>query len=207
VEFTKTRPTIVKGAAPPYARRGSFYPLEPYKTDKDINYYFDRANGLMPIRSSIPEAIKNSATNAEASAASSKQAESSAEAAALSAKEAARSAIDATTKLFRLSLVTAGGILIAAFGILIALVVGLHQYFGQIQANVQTTQSLAGTIRTTTDQARSDAGQAIAGEVELRRELEFAKVQRETIRTELLSLRQEVERLRQPSAPSPRSPK
>ncbi len=201
VEFTKTEPAIVKGAAPPYARRGSFYSLEPYKTDQNVNYYFDRANGLMPIRSSIPEAIKNSATNAEAAAASSKQAETSAEQAVVSARNAAQSAIDATTRLFRLSLAAAGALVIAAFGILIALVVGLHQYFGQIEANVQAAQSLIGTITTAADQAKADAARAIAAEEELRRELETAKAQMDATRTQLLSIGQEVGRLRKPSSP------
>jgi deoxycytidine triphosphate deaminase/uncharacterized protein YoxC len=199
VEFTKTAPEIVKNADPRYSRRGSFHPLEAYKTDRDVDYYFRRANALEPIRSSIPEAIKTSAVNAQEAAASSKQAATSAERAAVSARDAAQSAINASARFFRLSIAAAGGVLIAAFGILYALVVGLHQYFGEIQANVQTTQSLAGGITSTADQARSDAARAIAGEETLRQDLQAAKGQMETIRAQLASMSQELERLRQQS--------
>src|SRR5271169_6355237 len=51
IEFTKTAPEIVRKASPRYARRGTFHPIEPYKTDKPIDYYFQRANDLQPIRS------------------------------------------------------------------------------------------------------------------------------------------------------------
>ena len=177
VEFTKTAPEIVKGADPPYVRKGSFRSLEAYKTDRNVNYYFDRANGLMPDPELIPEAIKNSATSAEAAAASSHRAETSAGQAAVSARTAAQSAIDATTRLFRLSLAAAGALVIAAFGILYALVVGLHQYFGQIEGNVQTTQALAAGITANADQAKSDAARAMADQQELRLELEAARAQ------------------------------
>jgi deoxycytidine triphosphate deaminase len=185
MEFTKTAPNIVKAAHPPYARRGTFHSFEAGKTDRPVNYYLDRANGLMPIRSSIPQAIKNSAVIAEAAASSSRQAEISAQQAARSAEVAARSAIDVTTRLYRISLAAALGGIIAAVGILCALVIGLHQYFGQIQANVEATQSLAATVATGAEQTRIDATHALTDTAALRRELESIKAEIGSLRAGL----------------------
>jgi deoxycytidine triphosphate deaminase len=187
VEFTKTKPAIVKKAAPPYVRRGSFYSLEPYKTDQNVNYYFDRANGLMPIRSSIPEAIKNSAFHAEEAAGSSTRAAESAQQAAVSARDAAQAATNLSTRFFRISLLAVIGVFIAGLGILYALVTNLHQYFAQIQGNVQTTQALAANITAGVDQAKSDVARAMMDQENLRRELEAAKVQIDAIRSQMLS--------------------
>jgi deoxycytidine triphosphate deaminase len=121
IEFTKTAPEIVRQANPPYARRGTFHPIEASKTDRSIDYYFQRANDVRPIRSSIPEAVKQAATKAE---------------------EAAKSAAQAAQSASRAGLLYGGISIAAALAIVIALVIGLHQYFGQIQSNIQTTQSL-----------------------------------------------------------------
>lgn len=85
-----------------------FRPIEARKTDRPIDYYFQRANDLRPIRSSIPGVVKNSAAKAEE--------------AAKSAEQAARSA-------------TRAGLIYGGVGIiaLIAIVVGLHQYFVQFR--------------------------------------------------------------------------
>lgn len=202
VEFTKTRPQIVKTSEPAYARRGVFHPLEGHKTDKDINYYFYRANDLQPIRSSIPEAIKTSAANAEEAADSSKQAATSAERAATSANDAAQTASNVSARFFRIGLGAAVAAVIAASGILYALVINLHSYFGQIQGNVQTTQALAAGITVNADQAKSDAARAMAGQEDLRRELEAAKAEVETMRNQVLSITQEVEELRKITPPA-----
>jgi hypothetical protein len=201
VEFTKTRPQIVKTSEPAYARRGVFHPLEGHKTDKDINYYFYRANDLQPIRSSIPEAIKTSAANAEEAAGSSKQAATSAERAATSAKDAAQTASNVSA-FFRIGLGAAVAAVIAASGILYALVINLHSYFGQIQGNVQTTQALAAGITVNADQAKSDAARAMAGQEDLRREVEAAKAEVETMRNQVLSITHEVEELRKITPPA-----
>lgn len=192
VEFTKTAPEIVKPADPPYRRRGSFQPLEPEKTNQDVNYYFYKANRLQPIRSSISEAIRDSAANAQ-------KAEKSAEQAADSATTAVRSAAQASGRLFRISIGGAVAVSIAAFGILIALVIGLHAYFGQIEANVETTQSLAASIRTEADKARSNAARAIRDEQALRQDLDGAKAQIDSLRGQLARLARQLGSVQQPS--------
>jgi hypothetical protein len=185
IEFTKTAPEIVRRANPPYARRGTFHPIEASKTDRSIDYYFQRANDGRPIRSSIPEAVKDAATKAQE--------------AAMSAAQAAQSARSAG-RLY-------GGISIAAaLAVILALVIGLHQYFGLIQANVQTTQALASTITMNADQARSDAARAMTDEQALRRDLETTKAQLDDIRGQFGVVTSELERLRQqPTKPTTRS--
>jgi deoxycytidine triphosphate deaminase/HAMP domain-containing protein len=176
VEFTKTAPDIVKSSAPPYARRGSFYPLEPRKTDRDIEYYFYRANGLQPIRSSIPGAIKNAEVRAE-------QAEKS----AAGARNASRAF---------------AGIGIVA---ILALVVGLFQLFAQVNGNLQTTVDLASTISTNADRAKTDADRAIANSQANKQDLETARAEIEDLRGQLGTMGREVERLRS-LLPTPKSP-
>jgi len=77
VEFTKTA-ARVKSAKPSYVRRGELRPMEDRKADVSISSYFQRANEGKPIRSSIPEAVKDATIRAE-------QAERSSVAAAQSA--------------------------------------------------------------------------------------------------------------------------
>jgi hypothetical protein len=205
VEFTKTAPAVVKPADPSYSRRGSFHPLEASKTDRDVYYYLDRANHMLPIRSSIPEAMRNSAANAQEAAVSSKQAATSAERAADSARNAVQSATEATARLFRISVAGAVAVLLAAVGILISLIMNLHSYFGQIEANVQTTQVLAANVMTKADQARSDVARGISDEQALKRELDAAKAQIENLRGQLGNVTREFETLRErvPTTVSP----
>jgi deoxycytidine triphosphate deaminase len=185
IEFTKTAPEIVKKADPPYARRGIFHPIESYKTDRPIAYYFQRANDGRAIRSSIPEAVRNAATKAE---------------------EAATSAAQAAQSASRTSLIFGGISIVAVLAIVVTLIVGLHQYFAQIQENVQTTLSLASGIGTASAQAKSDAARAVTDEQALKEELEKAKAQIENIRGQLGIMMRENERLRQQSTtPSPGS--
>src|SRR5262249_17856258 len=147
VEFTKTSPNIVKKASPAYTRRGSFHSLEARKTDRDVEYYFYRANGLQPIRSSIPGAFRNAELRAE-------QAEKSA------------------------------GRAFAGIGIIaiLALVVALFQLFAQMNGNLQTTVNLAGTISTNADRAKADAAQALVDAQAVKRDLESAREEIETLR-------------------------
>jgi deoxycytidine triphosphate deaminase len=175
IEFTKTAPAIVRPADPPYSRRGVFHALEPYKTDREINYYFQRANEGRAIRSSIPQAIENAA--------------SSAEAAATSAENAAASAV-------RISRIYTGIGIGAALAIVITLIIGLHQYFGQIQGNVETTQTLAGNIATVADQAKADAARALDDATALRRDLATATAQIDDLRNQLGAVSRELSALR-----------
>jgi deoxycytidine triphosphate deaminase len=180
IEFTKTAPAIVRPADPSYSRRGVFHSLEPYKTDRDIDYYFQRANEGRPIRSSIPQAIENSAS---------------------SAKAAAASAENAATSARRISQIFTGIGTGAALAIVITLIIGLHQYFGQIQGNVETTQTLAGSIATVADQAKADAARAAQDGQGLRRDLDAAKAQIDDLRNQLGAVSRELSTLR-PTAPA-----
>ena len=58
VEFTKTA-ARVRTAKPSYIRRGELRPMESDKTGVSISSYFQRANEGRPIRSSIPEAVRD----------------------------------------------------------------------------------------------------------------------------------------------------
>jgi uncharacterized protein HemX len=165
---------------PPYLRRGVFHPLESYKTDQDIKYYFQRANEGRPIRSSIPQAIENAASSAEA---------------------AAESAENAAASAARISRIYTGVGIGAALAIVITLIIGLHQYFGQIQGNVETTQTLAASIATVADQAKADAARAAQDGQVLRRDLDAAKAQIDDLRNQLGTVSRELSVLR-PSAPA-----
>jgi len=187
IEFTKTAPALVTKADPPYARRAVFRSIQGRKTDRGIDYYFQRANEGRPIRSSIPLAIKDAATKAEA--------------AAVSAKNAAVSAGEAAGSVTKMGLIYGGISILAALTVIIALVVGLHQYFVQIQANVQTTQSLASSITIDAEQAKADAARAIADEQVLKRDLDLARVQIEDLRSQIGNVTRELERIRQPAPP------
>jgi len=177
----------VTKADPPYARRAVFRSIQGRKTDRGIDYYFQRANEGRPIRSSIPLAIKDAATKAEA--------------AAVSAKNAAVSAGEAAGSVTKMGLIYGGISILAALTVIIALVVGLHQYFVQIQANVQTTQSLASSITIDAEQAKADAARAIADEQVLKRDLDLARVQIEDLRSQIGNVTRELERIRQPAPP------
>jgi negative regulator of sigma E activity len=98
-----------------------------------------------------------------------------------------------------------GGIgVAAALGVVITLIIGLHQYFGQIQANVETTHSLASGITASADQAKTDAAHAISEGQGTREELRATKAQVEAMQAQLRALAAEVERLRQqPPPPTP----
>jgi deoxycytidine triphosphate deaminase len=176
IEFTKTAPEIVRNADPSYLRRGHFHPLEAHKTDRDINYYFQRANEGRAIRSSIPEAVENAAANAAKAAQSSQAAEES------------------VTRISRLYTGIGIG---AVAAIVITLIVGLHQYFVQIEANVQTTQSLASGIGAMAVQAKADAARAVGDEQALKRDLERAQAQVDGLHGQIGNMSREIERLRQ----------
>ena len=141
VEFTKTAATV-KSAEPPYIRRGQLRPMEDHKADPSISSYFQRANEGKPIRSSVPEAVKDATVRAER-----------AEKAAVSARNASR--------------VFAG---IGIFAI-VALGVALFALFAQIYGNFYSTVALASTVSTTADQAKADAIRAITASQALRQEL------------------------------------
>jgi deoxycytidine triphosphate deaminase len=180
IEFTKTVAGVTK-ADPAYLRRGIFRSMEARKTDRSVDYYFQRANGGRPIRSSIPEAVKNAATKAE---------------------EAAASAADARQAAIRTGLIYSGIGGVAALALIVTLIVGLHQYFGQVYASVQASLSLASTVLNTADQAKADASRAIEDTQIIRRDLEATKAQIEDLRGQLGTMTRELERLRQ-QAPAP----
>ena len=167
VEFTKTAPQIVKTAAPPYARRGSFHSLEPEKTNRDIDYYFYRANRLQPIRSSIPGVIKNAELKAE-------QAERS----AASARNASR---------------TFAGIGLLA---IVALVVALFQLFAQIYGNFHATVGLVGTVAGDAAQAKADASRAVGDSHAITQELGAVKAQLDELREQFGILQHGLEKSR-----------
>ena len=64
IQFTKTA-AKVETAQPPYRRRGVLHPMEDRKADVSISSYFQRANERKPIRSSIPEAVRDATFRAE----------------------------------------------------------------------------------------------------------------------------------------------
>src|SRR5207302_6532 len=138
-------------------------PMEPHKTDVTIGSYFQRANEGRPIRSSIPEAVKLAEARAE-------EAERSARRARDEAAESNRVITRATRTYFGISIV-------AALAVITALVIGLHQYYGQIYANVQSTLALASTITMSADEAKSHASRALGDAAELRRDLAAARAQ------------------------------
>ena len=186
IEFTKTTAAVRK-AEPSYVRRGMLRPMEQNKTEVTIGSYFQRANEGRPILSSIPEAVK--------------VAEARAEEAEKSARRARDEAAEATHILTRVTRIYFGISIAAALAVITALVIGLHQYYGQIYANVQSTLALASTITMSADQAKSDASRALDDTAALRRDLAAATAQIDDLRNQLGAVSRELSALR-PSAPA-----
>lgn len=190
IEFTKTT-AAVREAEPSYIRRGVLRPMEPHKTGVPIRTYFQRANEGRPIRSSIPEAVKH--------------AEARAEGAERSASQARDEAAESNRVLNRANRTYFGFSILAALALIITLVVGLHQYYGQIYANVQSTLALAGAITMSADQAKSDANRALNDAAALRRDLATATAQIDDLRNQLGAVSRELSTLR-PTAPASMPP-
>lgn len=183
MEFTKTS-ACVRRAVPSYPRRGRLCDMDPLKTDVSVETYLQRANEGRPILSSIPEATREAAANAE---------------------QAAADADKARQAATRTGIVYSGIAGITAVALIATLIVMLHQYLGQIYANVQTTLSLASGITANSDRARADAARAIENEQALKQSLEIARTQIEDLRGQVGEVTRELERLRQP-VPPPVSP-
>ncbi len=145
VEFTKTA-ARVKSARPSYVRRGKLRPMEDRKTDVSISSYFERANEGRPIRSSIPEAVRDATVRAE---------------------QAEKSAARAVQSANRTGII--GGF--AAAALIVTLVIGLYTYFAQLYGDIQASLALATTVSTNANQAMAGATRAIQEEQALRRDL------------------------------------
>jgi deoxycytidine triphosphate deaminase len=184
IEFTKTSASV-RRAVPSYTRRGRLVDMDPLKTDVSVETYLQRANDGRPILSSIPEAMRESAVKAE-------QAATDAE----NARQAAR----------RTGLIYSSIAGITAVALIATLIFMLHQYLGQVYANVQTTLSLASGITTNSDQAKADAARAIEDEQALKQNLEIARTQIEDLRGQLGNVTRELERLQQQPVSQPASP-
>ena len=179
MEFTKTS-ACVRRAVPSYSRRGRLCDMDPLKTGVSVETYLQRANDGKPILSSIPDAIRQSADKAE---------------------QAATDAEKARQAATRTGLVYSGIAGITAVALIATLIFMLHQYLGQIYANVQTTLSLASGITTNSDQAKADAARAIEDEQALKQNQEIALRQIEDLREQLGNVTRELERLQRPISP------
>jgi deoxycytidine triphosphate deaminase len=177
IEFTKTSLRVQK-ADPEYVRRGNFNPIEQRKTDVPAETYFQKANSNKPVKSSIPEAIRRSEERAKAALSAALQSRTEAEGAAKSALEAGGAARAAESATRRQTYWYAG---ISGLAIVVG-VIALHQYFAQIQANVETTQALAATINTNATEAKTEAMRAMADVNQLRSDAVAAMKQIDTLR-------------------------
>jgi deoxycytidine triphosphate deaminase len=180
VEFTKTA-AKVEAATPSYVRRGELHSMEGRKIEVSISSYFQRANEGRPIRSSIPEAVREAHNRAE---------------------QAKRSAAQAVQSANRTGII--GGV--AAAALIVTLVIGLHTYFAQLYGDIQATLGLATTVSTNATQALAGANRAIENEQALRRDLEAAKGQIETLRGQLENMTQVIDQVRRQTPPAVRAP-
>jgi CHASE3 domain sensor protein len=150
--------------------------MDPRKTDVPVEAYLQRANEGRPIRSSIPEAVRDATVRAQ-------QAE-------ISAGKAAQAAN-------RTGIISG----IAAVALIVTLVIGLYTYFAQLYGDVQASLGLASTVSANANQAMNSAYRATVEEEALRRDLEAAKGQIESLRGQLSSVMQELDKSRK-QAPS-----
>jgi hypothetical protein len=187
IEFTKTSMEVQR-SSPRYKRRGNFYPIESHKTNVPIETYFARANQNNPIPSSIPEFVRDARAQAA-------QATENAARAEASASAAERSARNLTRIYFGVS----------ALAILIG-ILGFHQYLVQIEANVETTSSLASSIRTDADNAKSAADRSMENAQAIRQDLEAARRQIDDLRGQLANIMQGLDQLRRQTPPPIRPP-
>jgi len=147
---------------------GEFREIERHKTDVRFEAYFERASQNNPIRSSIPIFIKDANDKA-------RQAD-------MSARRALR-----TTQIF-------AGIGILAIA---GLVVALHTYFTQVNANAIAANSLAGSVGREAVLAGSDAKRALGENRALKTQLETAQEQIGGLTAQMQKLLEEVSQLRQ----------
>jgi deoxycytidine triphosphate deaminase len=189
IEFTKTS-LEVEGSSPQYRRRGTFHSIEGHKTNVPVETYFWRANRNDPIRSSIPQFVRDAEVRARQASNDARRAQNSASAAERSARNLAGIYLG-----------------ISALAILLG-VLGFFQFYTQMQSNVQTTAALAGTIKTDADQAKLQAERANEDQRTLKSDLNAAEAQLADLRAELGRVTRELEQLRQltPQAPIPASP-
>lgn len=124
IEFTKTSRTVRKAAAQTE--------LEPHKKEQPPEVYFERANRNNPIRSSLPQVVKD----------------------ARKAESAARKA-KTTVQWF------AGVGFAAIAATVLAVVLSLHSYFGQMNSNVMASNALAASVVKDTTSAVADLKQAL----------------------------------------------
>lgn len=159
IEFTKTSRGKDAGAG----SQGEFHPIEPRKTDRDPEYYFEKASNNNPIRSSIPIGISEARDRA-----------SKAEISAREAEGAARSA-----KGYNTVLSTIGAVAI------FAAVVALHSLFSSMTGNFMATTTLAGSVGKEAAVATVRAQEAVDQVEQLRVELNAAINQMEEMQNQI----------------------
>lgn len=174
IQFTKTA-AKVETAQPPYRRRGVLHPMEDRKADVSISSYFQRANERKPIRSSIPEAVRDATFRAE------------------QAEKSAAQAVLAANRIRNIGF-------IAAVALLVAVVIGFYTYFAQLYGDIQASLALASTVSTNASQALAYATRSTENEQVLRRDLEAAREQIETLGEQLAGMRQELSQMRERTA-------
>ncbi len=173
VEFTKT------SFKPETDDSGTIKALgdwEKRKNNQSPAYYFEKANQNRPIRSSIPEAIRETKGLSE-------RAQKSAAEASAAAGSAAR-----TNRLVGLAFV----------GSITAAVITLLSFFEQIKGNVISAVTLASTVGTTAERAADEAKAALGATDNLKVQLDKLLVSSDEIhllRTELEQVTVRVEAL------------
>jgi deoxycytidine triphosphate deaminase len=165
IEFTKTSrdyATVPQGDP-------RFKGLESYKTNREPEYYFERASNNNPIQSSIPGLIKEAREKADRAAAD-----------ALAARR--------TNEFF------AGVGVVAIF----AAVVGIAAFFATMESNVMTAVNSAGDAKAIATEAKVSAsdGKALQGEVRsLQTQSEASRSALDEANERLRALEAEVRRL------------
>ncbi|HTW72115.1 MAG TPA: hypothetical protein VME47_19680 [Acetobacteraceae bacterium] len=155
VEFTKTswRPSMGSRYIEDQIsdRLGKFFSIPRDKTDLPPETYFQKANGGMPIRSSIPDAIRVARENSD-------RARESANLSETNVKDARRETERISRRFRNLGLAGFFGGLIA----LVAILVGLCTAMISVSQSVQTTHTLAAAVQSTADKAKSSGSDALA---------------------------------------------
>jgi deoxycytidine triphosphate deaminase len=185
IEFTKTS-LRVSEAEPEYLRRADFRPIEQRKTDVPPEVYFEKANGNNPVRSSIPDAIRQSADRASKAVEAADAAAASASTAEATAQHAERRARTQASWYLGTS----------ALAILVGGVT-LYEYFGEFESNVQATYSLASTINSNADQAKADAANAVSEGRRLKAEVDRVNNQLDSLEKENATIRAELDRAKE----------
>jgi deoxycytidine triphosphate deaminase len=164
IEFTKT----TRNTEIPHPKGE----IETHKKEVQPETYFERANKNNPIRSSIPQAVKEARERASR------------------AEKSARGA-RRTVRWF------AGIGIVAITGTVLGIALALHSYFGQMSANVIASNSLAGAIGQDAAQAGSDARRALDRVDTLQKALDVEKQQIDVLEMQLREQAGQIDQLRQ----------